>query len=321
MTDNTTQQSTLSNNITTVSADDVKLTIVDIIAVLKKFRILIVGVAATIIVGSIYYAFNATPIYRAEITIAPARGQPAGLGGIVSQFGGAFSGLASLAGMGSGSGSSRLLRGEAFRTLTSTSYIQDFIKEGELLPILFSNKWDAEKNEWAVDSEESIPTLSDGYDLFMGQILRTEEDTTTSIITLGIEWKDPQIAAQWANELVGKINARLRAKAIVDTDKTIDYLNQELEKSKSLELRQAIFYMLEQQIGSKTSARVRDDFAFKIINPALPPDIDKYVRPKKIQIVFFGIVGGFVAGVFSAFLAYAFSRLRDDYRNASLEPD
>ncbi len=88
----------------------------------------------------------------------------------MSQFGGTLGALAGMVGMGASS-SSRLSRGEAYAALTSTSQVQGFIDEQNLLPVLFSDLWDPEKEEWLVDDPENIPTLSDGYDMFMNELL------------------------------------------------------------------------------------------------------------------------------------------------------
>jgi len=293
------------------------LSLVDMIRVLSRFKILVISVILVVFGGSIFYAYTATPIYRAETTLAPMRGS-GGVGGLISQFGGALGSLAGMVGMsGSTSAGGKLMRGEAYASLVSTSQIQSFIAEENLLPVLFSDIWDAEKEEWLVDEELDIPTLSDGYDLFMNEILVAAEDPATNLVILSVEWTDPVQAAEWANKLVGNLNSRLRSKAIESADKTIDFLNQELERTKVVELRQAIFYMMEQQVSSKTTARVQDEFAFKIINPAVAPDLDKYVRPERGFIVITGLFLGLFAGLIAAFLAFAISKLRDDYKKTA----
>jgi hypothetical protein len=254
-------------------------------------------------------------MYRAETILAPQRGAPQGLGSMISQFGGSLSGLAGLVGMGgAGSRSSKLTRGEALTSLTSNAHIQGFIESENLLPVLFENLWDAEQGQWAVESPADIPTLSDGYDLFRNKLLTVAEDPITGIVELSIEWKDPVLAADWANTLVAMLNESLREKVMLESDKTIDFLNQELERTKVVELRQAIFFMIEQQIGDKTSARVQDEYAFKIINPAIASDPDKYVSPDRTFIIGAGAMIGLFGGVIMAFLAYAFVHLRSEFK-------
>lgn len=288
------------------------------VQVLLRFKWVCIGTFTVVVGLAVAYAFTATPMYKAETILAPQRGAPQGLGSMISQFGGSLSGLAGLVGMGgAGSRNSKLTRGEALTSLTSNANIQGFIESQNLLPVLFENLWDADKGEWTVESPADIPTLSDGYDLFRNKLLKVSEDPITGIVNLSIEWKDPDLAADWANALVARLNESLREKVMLESDKTIDFLNQELERTKVVELRQAIFFMIEQQIGDKTSARVQDEYAFKIINPAIAPDPDKFVSPDRTLIIGGGIMVGLLGGIIMAFMAYAFMHLRSEFRARS----
>ncbi|MGI9308437.1 MAG: Wzz/FepE/Etk N-terminal domain-containing protein [Gammaproteobacteria bacterium] len=297
------------------NSDSDLLSIVDLVQILLRYKVAVIAIFLLFSISATVYAFAATPIYRAEITLAPSRGGAGGsIGSMISQFGGALGGLAGMVGMSRGSAGSGLTRGEALTSITSTSHLQDFIKSRNLLPVLFPEIWDPDSREWTVSSESDIPTLSDGYDLFSNKIMDVTEDPITGIVNLSIEWSDPELAAEWANELVGLLNSRLRAKSIDESDRTIKFLNQELEQTKVVELRQAIFFMIEQRIGEKTSARVKEEYAFKIINPALAPDADKFVSPDRPFIILMGLLSGAIAGIFGAFLVYAIGRLRQEYR-------
>ena len=55
----------------------------------------------------------------------------------------------------------------------------------------------------------------------------------------------------------------------------VEYLNQELEKTNVAELRQAIYRLIEAQIKQKTLARLRDEYVFRVLDPAAPPDSDE----------------------------------------------
>jgi hypothetical protein len=47
-------------------------------------------------------------------------------------------------------------------TLESQRFTMDFIRDNDLLPVLFPGKWDEEAKDWAVSDSEEIPTLADG---------------------------------------------------------------------------------------------------------------------------------------------------------------
>lgn len=283
-----------------------ELTFIELIRVLQTYKLLVASVTAVALVLAVLVAILSTPIYRAEVLIAPAdetQTAAGGLSSLVSRFS-SLTGMSMLSRMGR-----RDKVTEAVATLSSPTFTIEFIQEKNLLPVLFANLWDAENEEWDVDAEEDIPTLEDGYYYFNENIREVVEEET-GLISMSIEWKNPVIAAQWANELISRLNEKLRTKAIDEANKTIDYLNEEVEKTRIVELQQAIYFMIESQINTRTMANVRKEFAFKIVSPAIPPDADRYVRPNRPLIIAIGLFAGIVAGVFLSFLVYAFKLIK-----------
>jgi uncharacterized protein involved in exopolysaccharide biosynthesis len=57
-------------------------------------------------------------------------------------------------------------------------------------------------------------------------------------------------------------------------------------------------------------ARVRAQYAFKVIDPAYVPDADKYVRPKRLAMILIGAL----AGVIAALVLVAFRLRREQLR-------
>ena len=45
-------------------------------------------------------------------------------------------------------------------------------------------------------------------------ILSVDEDKKSGLISLSISWKDPEVAAEWANDLVKQLNEQLREKQL-----------------------------------------------------------------------------------------------------------
>ncbi|HFE39467.1 MAG TPA: hypothetical protein ENK06_13815 [Gammaproteobacteria bacterium] len=117
--------------------------------------------------------------------------------------------------------------------------------------------------------------------------------------TLAFEWSDPVLATQWANKMVERINAHQKAAAIKEAEKSIEYLKNELKQTSVVEMRQAIFRLVEAQTKNIMLANVRDEFAFKIIDPAVVPE--EKIKPKKRLMAILGTIVGFMLGVFLAF--------------------
>ncbi len=263
--------------------------------VLVKYKLLIASitiVSTAIAVGAALYM---TPIYRAEILLAPVSAERSeGL----QTLGGQFGDLAALTGISLGrSGNSTE---QAIATLKSRVVIDAFIKEEKLLQILFSDKWNPEKKQWKDTTD--APTAWDAYKLFNKTIRFVTVDRRTGLVSLAIEWKDPLLAARWANRLVKRVNSKRRADAIRDAEKSIVYLKEQLAKTNAVEIQQAIFRLIEAQTKTKMLASTREEYAFKVIDPAVPPE--EKAKPNRTQLVVLAFLGGLMVAVFIAFLIH-----------------
>lgn len=236
-------------------------------------------------------AFVMTPRWRAQVVVVPVKGDD--MRGVLSSALGQLGGLASLAGLGASGGGNKE---ENLQFLSSRGFLASFIEEEKLLPVLFAKKWDATKGRWNVDDPDDVPTIADGVRYMDAKVRSVQEERRTGIVTLSIVWKDPEVAARWANLMVERANRDLRARAIRDAEASKAYLNAELGKTDVVELRQSVYRLLENQIKTIMLASVRPDYAFRIIDPAVPPDLDDKIRPKRLVMTVLGALAG---GVFA----------------------
>jgi uncharacterized protein involved in exopolysaccharide biosynthesis len=274
--------------------DDDEINLLDYWRVLVAKKWLIIGSAFLSTCIAVAAALLMTEIYRAEVLLAPAdQDKAGGLAGLAGQFGG----LASLAGIDIGGGGGKTE--ETLAVLQSRSFINAFIIDNELMPILFEDSWDPVTKKWKVDDPEKLPTMWDAYKMFSQNVLSVSTDKTNGLITLAIEWKDPELAAEWANTLVDRVNAHQKRLANEEAKKSIAYLENQLRETSVVEMRQSIFNLIEAQTKNIMLANVRDEFAVKTIDPAVPPE--ERIKPKRKLMVILGFMVGLMLGVFLAF--------------------
>lgn len=258
---------------------------------LRRHRVLlIVLVLLGCLVGSVY-AFLQKPIYRAEVTIAPSRS--AEDSAAVSRLAGQFAGLAALAGIGSGDG------GDIERSiaiLSSATLADSFIRQNSLLPTLFEVRWDATRRMW-IEREGGEPTYWRAVEKFDDDVRKISRDLRSGIITVAIEWHDRNAAAEWANSYVALANNEMRMKAIEEANATLESLNGQLEKSELLEMKNILYGLVESQVSKLTVAEARREFAFTVLDPAVVPDADAFVRPRRFAIAFLSGVIGLLIGL------------------------
>lgn len=273
-----------------VDAEDDEIDLLDLWDILaEKWLWIVTGTGLSAVVA-VVVALQMTPIFRSEVVLVPADAS-AGKGG-VSALAAQFGGLAELTGANLGaSGSS-----EAMAMLKSNVLKEEFIKDNNLMPILFDDRWDASNKKWKEDDPKKAPTLNRAIELLTKSVVSINEDKKTGVITLAVEWKDRTLAAAWANDLVRRGNRAMRDRAIEDAQRSIDFLNQELKKTSVVEIQQAIYRLLEGNYKTVSVASAREQYAFRVVDPAVPADENKRVRPKRALIVIVAaLAGGFLS--------------------------
>jgi len=133
--------------------------------------------------------------------------------------------------------------------------------------------------------------------LFNTRIRTLTQDQKTGIVTMSINWKDPEVAADWANDLATRANERLRQRAIEDSTASLRQLQAQLDRTSVVELQQSIYRLMEIEIKKEVLAKSRRDYAFSVIDPAVVPDIDRYVSPRRALILMSALILGLGAAV------------------------
>jgi uncharacterized protein involved in exopolysaccharide biosynthesis len=261
-------------------------------------------IAASVVVVAAAFlaaALLMTPIYRSATVSLPVTADEAGMGGLGSALG-QLSGLASLAGIQLGGESSRLE--EALAVLRSRQFTEKFVTDQQLMPQLFPRKWDARENRWKVAAEKA-PTLAEGYKRFDKKVRTVTHDKKTDLVTVAIEWPDAAAAARMANELIARLNAEMRERAIVRTNAAVGYLQKELEATTAVDTRAAISRLMEAQINQRMYANVTQEYSLRVIDRAMPSDPKDVARPKKLMLLALGVTLGFALGALGVLAAPA----------------
>lgn len=276
-----------------IEEDEIDLA--DLIRTLWGHRWVIVGVAFLVIVLGGTYGYMQEPPYQAETLLAPAQGEEEGGPSVPGGLGG----LASMAGVSIGGGGGQVEN--ALATLKSRKFLSAFIADRELRPELFAEKWDADQEQWDVESEEEVPTEGDAYGKFK-KILSVSRNEESGLVTLSITWKDRHQAAEWANALVERLNRQIRQEEIARLDRKIGYLRTEVDRTSVSGVRQALFSIMESELKSQTVAKTQQEYVFRVIDPAFPPaEGDTTGTSLKLVLALSGVLGGFL-GIFVAFV-------------------
>jgi uncharacterized protein involved in exopolysaccharide biosynthesis len=277
-----------------VSSNDIQTatmparTLGDLLEALVRQRVLVVGTVLLVAALATAIAFLLTPVYRAEVVMLPVTDEETGLKSIVGQFGG----LASLAGVSLPSGGQQE---EVIAILESRAFTAAFISDRQLLPTLFADRWDPATKSWTDPQDE--PSLGEAVEMFNWRVRDVSSLTGTQAVTLAVEWPDADLAADWANDLAARLNESVRRRDIARAERSIEYLNRQLEKTQVREVQRALFRLLESQLKTVMLAEVNDEYVMRVIDPAVAPPADDFIRPKRALIIAVGFVLGLVLAV------------------------
>jgi uncharacterized protein involved in exopolysaccharide biosynthesis len=243
------------------------------------FRLGLIVVAFTLLGG--LYAFTAVRYYRSETQLVLERGPTTGggLAALASQV----SGLGNLSALGLGGSTER---GEVMALLESRALAERVIRQHELIDVLYPP---GERKQG-----DKPPTMWLAVQKFTKSVIAVDDNRVTGVITVACEWTDPKHTAEWANLVVAEANLISRERAITDADRGIGYLQQELAKTQSVEVQQAIYRLIEAQMSQRMLANVRSDYIVKVIDPAVVPE--RPSKPKRMLIV----AGSWLFGCFVA---------------------
>jgi capsular polysaccharide biosynthesis protein len=266
-----------------------------LLATLSARRWWIVGCVLVAAVACTTTAFVMTPVYRASVVLTSASTERNDANNALNSALGSLGSLASLAGLSVGGNDAATE--ESLAVLQSRQFTESFIDQKNLMPELFARQWDAKDGTWMVSAWRPQPTPARAFKYFDRHVRSVSRDKKTGLVTLQIEWRDRNESAQWANELVQRLNAEMRRRAIGKVDASLGYLQKELISTPEVGMREAIYRLIEGQIKQRMLADVTEEYAFRVVDRAMPSDADDPVRPKKPLLLIGGPFFGLVIGI------------------------
>ena len=297
------------------SPQDSEVSLFEVKDILLRERRLIMVVTLLFTLGATLYAFSAKPLYRSSALVR-----------IQKDY-----------------------RIQAQALLQSTFFFEDFVRSENLLPMIFSDRWDPVAGAW---QSGEPPLLREGARLLQDRVRVARQKTGGGLVKVILEDSDPNIAADMLNRLVRRVNETIRLDEIDKAKRKIAYLQQQLRAYNSLPVARfepgntgqsgshsmqtlsgeqpGIFEFLhaQMQLSARSleqqkligeiyyhervvmQASVKpDEFALKVYDPA--ETSEEAVHPRKASVVLLGLVGGLFSSFFLAFTRRFFRQGRE----------
>jgi LPS O-antigen subunit length determinant protein (WzzB/FepE family) len=250
-------------------------------------------------------------IYQASALVAPAN-EEGGVKGLSGQLGG----LASLAGISLGGGSSNQTV-IAKEVLQSRAFLTDFIHRHQLaVPLMAVDGWNLEKQEWQYNREvynpeagtwleddegkSLTPTDWDLVKAFQENHLNVSESKDTGMLTISIKNLSPIAAKEWVTLLVADINEYMRKENVSTAEARIAYLEGKLSEINIAGMQQVFYQLIESETRTVMLANAQREYVFRTIDPAVVPQ--EKSEPKRALIAVVATMLGGMLGVFVVFV-------------------
>lgn len=192
-------------------------------------------------------------------------------------------------------------------TLQSRKFASQFISAQNLVPVLLDSPEVSSAGREGAGEQREPEAFRDALDIFMEEVFFVRDDPDTGAVRIAVEWTNPVLAAEWANTLAVSFNETIRKSDIADAQRRLTFLNSEVDKTSIVPVKQALFNLVEREVQKIMLANVTDEYAFKIIDPALVPSQEDYVWPQRLPIAI-------LAGVLAALLIVALLVVRESSR-------
>jgi uncharacterized protein involved in exopolysaccharide biosynthesis len=303
---------------------DDEIDLVELAVTLWKGKWLIIGITAVFAVGAVIVSLMMPNMYRSEIVLAPANAESSGG---ISALAGQFGGLAGLAGINLGGSGGVDKTTLTLEVMKSRAFIADFIRRHELaVPLIAATGWDFDTG-WEINGElysqenklwvrevsgrqPVIPSDLELVEAFRENVLAVSQDAKSQIVRVSVELMSPSEAKKWATWLVEDVNTYMRERDTAEAAKSIEYLQGQLERTSLAEMKQIFYQLIEEQTKSMMLAQVRDEYALKVIDPAVVPETK--TSPKRALICIVATILGGMIGVLVVFLVAFFRRETDE---------
>jgi uncharacterized protein involved in exopolysaccharide biosynthesis len=302
----------------TPKIDEDEINLLDYWRVIWKRRKLIAYIVVATVVLTAVYSLTMTNIYQAKAVITPVAGKDGSGASSVSSMMAQQFGIIQ-AGPAPGTEILNLLKANIVR--------EKMIEKYQLMPVLFPKQWDPVQKQWkqggggfslnplaligvvrklvgpedvaARKKDTSVPDAWDGIRM-LNKIIMVTQNVKENTITISVDFRDPEMAATIAKNLMDTLVDYIAGEAKRVSTINQKYLETQLIENADPFIKQKIYMLIAQQIETVTMAEIKENFAFKIIDPPKAPD--RKIKPKRAQMVMLSFVVALFIGIFVAFL-------------------
>lgn len=200
-----------------------EINLLDYWRVIWKRRKVIIFIFVIAVISTAIISLLMTPIYQAKATLMPVESSQ-------GKFSTALGALQNIPFVGGSVGGAlgRTATEKLVTILNSRTIAEDVIKKLDLIKVFSKEAWDKEKGEWKTDKP---PTMQDTVKGLQKGIVKVTDDRK-SLISITVEYENPKLAADIANEYTAALHKFLNVNAISLAKRNRIFLEKQLITTK-----------------------------------------------------------------------------------------
>lgn len=286
--------------------------------ILTRTKWVTISLTSSITIAGVIYSLLLPNIYESSAVLNPTNSSSS-----IGRSLRSFSGLASIAGVGISSEDSNSNTTQALEKLKSLSFFRESILPDIYLPDLMAFKsWEVETNTLKYDEnifqhdsnkwvrkyaypQKKIPSAQESFKVFRAQHFSYNEDSKTGFITIKIKHQSPFIAKQWAELFIDRVNAYYRKKDRYESEKAVNFLNEQILKTNLSEVKESISDLLKEETKKLALIEANEYYVFEYIDPPAAMEIKS--EPKRTLICILSMLLGIIASALYVLIRYFFS--------------
>ncbi|MBE0617603.1 MAG: hypothetical protein IH608_06730 [Proteobacteria bacterium] len=281
------------------SLADEEVSFFDLLAVVKRRWRLVALITALGTAAAVAYGQLATPIYRAQAVIAPPEQKKASAASAaLAAFGGLGAELAGSLGVSVGGADANRLDS----LLKSHRLVKRTVNKYDLLPILFPEEWNPERQTWKAKAAGKPPNVWDA-DSQLKRIFTVRNDVKTGVLTLTMDWRDARTATAMLEHFLDELALMIQEDELKKIQTNRRFVEEQLGRASDPMVVAKLQALLSEQVEKGMMARNVEQFAFELIDP--PAASDERVKPKRVAVAALGGISSLLLGTFCSFAAEA----------------
>lgn len=288
----------------------------ELFGVLWSGKVKITVVTLLFALSSLFISLSMPNIYTSQSLLMVVNNSDKGG---LSSLGGDYGGLAAMAGINLPSTYNEDRGTLAMETIKSRDFLDRLLSFEGVLPkliatesydiqteeILFNDDlYDDDKKTWVSNrkgSKSNKPSYLAVHPIYL-KIISTSKDRDSGYITISVKHQSPQFSHTFLSLIISEVNKLLREADLEESERALNYLNEQLLQTQNLDIKKSINQLIESQMESQMLARINKEYVLRPLDRPFIPEVKS--EPNRVLISILGTILGSIFAILWVLIVY-----------------